>query len=44
MAKLGENNFKPQKTEKTLIENGTKLHTLVESVHDAIFTVQGAVS
>jgi|APFre7841882724_1041349.scaffolds.fasta_scaffold944124_1 hypothetical protein len=42
-AKLGKNNSKPQKTEKTLIENGTKFHTLVESAQDAIFTVQGAV-
>ena len=41
IAKLGKNNSKPQKTKKTLIENGTKFHTLVESAHDAIFTVQG---
>ena len=43
IVKLGENNSKPQKTEKTLIENGTKFHTLAESAQDAIFTVQGAV-
>jgi len=43
IAKLGENNSKPQRTEKTLIKNGTKFRTLVESAHDAIFTAQGDV-
>ncbi|MCX8012062.1 MAG: hypothetical protein N3A64_02760, partial [Desulfobacterota bacterium] len=37
------NNNSSQKTKDSLIENGTKFHTLIESANDAIFLMQNDI-